>query len=284
MKNFFFRKKTGRNYPLISTKKQLNNSLKKHNLIISKNLTKSEIAKITNIKHNFDNKITTFTKYYTDGKLNPERRKLHDKIIRKTFKDKSTIDKKDPDLYIVAGLPGSGKSTVLRSRIKENAVIIDSDEFKSQLANVDKSPIKRFPLAHASLLHDESDIIVTRSLNKAIKERRDVVYDKTFASYEGAQSTIERFKKAGYDVHLLSTQMYPHQAILSITNRFLVNGRFVSPSNIINKGEEISKNAIKLRNDTDSHLIYDTNDIKKPVLISKSKYNMEHNFRDPPNC
>jgi len=195
--------------------------------------------------------------------------------------DRRTIDKKDPDLYITGGVASSGKSEVMVKIIPERTVSINNDSFKGRLARRTKSPLKRFHLAHSALLHNESDILVNRSINKSIRESRDVTLDVTLANLEKNKQIIERYKMAGYDLHLLGTQKQPHIAIENSTSRFIRKGRYVPPSVIAEKGNVINRNVMAARNITDSHIIADTTTKRKPIFISRSKKDLTHNFRDP---
>lgn len=213
--------------------------------------------------------------------LKPKRQKFHNQIITTHFKDRSSIDRKDPDLYILGGIAGSGKSEVLVKRIPEKTVVIDNDSFKTRLSKHTPSPIPRLPLAHASELHDEAKVLVDRSIEKARRESRDVTLDKTFRTFDKGRRTIQKFKEAGYDVHFLGTQKKPHQTIVNTASRFLKKGRFVPPELIQETGNQTSANVLRVRKLADSHIIFDTTIKGEPELVFKSKRDLTHNFRDP---
>ena len=270
-------------YPLRSTKRQLSNSINKSNNIIKKNLRKNELEELKKINRNFVKGKDSYSRYKKNDEYVKDRQKVHKGVLSSLFKNKSSIDKKDPDLYILGGVASSGKSTVLGKLIPEKTVNIDSDEFKAKLSKYNKSPIKRFPLAHSSYLQREAGDLVTQSLNIARKQKRDVTLDATLGNRKKIKNQVKKFKRAGYDVHLLGTQKYPHNAVVDATNRFLEKGRFVPPFIIAGIGNKINKNVMDFRKYSDSNIIYDTDDWNKKKIISKSKKGLKYNFRNPKN-
>ena len=218
----------------------------------------------------------------SNGKLKPARQRFHNQIIQRQFRNRNSIDRKDPDLYVFGGLPASGKGTVLRKKVPEKTVVIDNDYYKEKLSRRTKSPIKGYKLAHAQVLHEEARVLVNRAIDKSIKQRRDVTYDGTMRNPQKARRIIAKYKKAGYDVHYLATQKKPAKAMSHATNRFLITGRFVPLKFIKNEGNQISKNSWNARKLADTHQIYDTNTMRSK-LISKSKRSMGFNFRNPKN-
>ena len=161
-------------YPLKSSNAQLKAAIKEANMILARKLTKRERQILRKIQMDFIRGKDSFRKHSKNGILTLMRRKFHDTIIRAKFKDKRSIDRKDPDLYILGGIAGSGKSEVLLKRIPKDTLVIDSDAFKGSLAKRTKSPIKRFPLAHAPLLQLESKILFARAMKKALRQKRDI--------------------------------------------------------------------------------------------------------------
>ena len=277
-------KKRTKIYPLLSTAAQLKSGIRKAKRKIKKNLSKPEFSILQGLNRSFARGDTSLKKNSVGGfgrQLTPRRGKVHNIIIKRHFKDRSTIDKNDPDLYVLGGIAGSGKSEVLAKKIPEKTIVINNDKFKERIAKRNPSPIKRLPLAHAPFLHDEASVLVQRSIEKARREKRDVTLDKTFKTFDKGKRIIQKFKDEGYDVHFLGTQKKPHETIPNTASRFIKEGRFVPPGVIAATGNQTSANVLKARKLTDSHEIYDTTVKGKPVLIFKSKKDLHHNFRDP---
>ena len=268
-------------YPITSKKRTLTSALSRGRGLIKKKLGKEKLTKLRNIERKHISGKTSLSRNTRNGRLKPSRKRLHNRIIKKQFRKKGSIDRKDPDLYIFGGLPASGKTTVLAKKVPEKTIVIDSDGYKGKLSKHSKSPMKGFKLAHAGLLHDEADLLVNRAVNKAIKQKRNVTYDATMKSLDKGKKLIQKFKKAGYDVHYLSTQKKPSTTLVHASKRFLKSGRYVSLDYIKTYGNQISKNSWKAKKYGDTYQVYDTNSIKKPKLVSKSKKSMKHNFRNP---
>lgn len=266
-------------YPLISSPKSLNSSFNRGNRKIKKKLGKGKYEKLRKL---ILTKRSTLKENSVNGKLKPVRKKFHNKIINQQFRDRSTIDRKDPDLYVFGGLPASGKGTVLRKKVPEKTIVIDNDDYKAKLSKRNRSPIKGYKLAHSQTLHEESGVLVERAINKSIKQRRNVTYDGTMRNPKKARRIISKYKKAGYDVHYLGTQKKPTKALTHAANRFLIAGRLVPLGFIKSQGNQISKNSWKARKLADTHQIYDTNS-RPAKLVSKSKAPITQNFRDPKN-
>jgi predicted ABC-type ATPase len=267
-------------YPYQSSKRTLKSAFSRGNRYINQRLTRKELAQLETIRKRAIAGYSTINSQMIGGRLKPTRRRFHKTVIQKQFKNKNTIDKQDPDLYIFGGLPASGKTTALAKKVPENTVVIDSDYYKQQLAKKTKSPMKKYPLAHAQYLHNEADLLVEAAVKKAIKEGRNVTYDATFKTYDKGAKVIERFKREGYDIHFLGTQKSPSKSISHAARRFIKSGRFVPLNYIRDYGNQISANSWKARKLGDTYQVYDTN-TRKIKLITKSKKPMSHNFRDP---
>jgi len=266
-------------YPLKSSQSQINKSINIGENRIRNKLNKKQYSKIKDIEKRSASGKGTHTRYSRNGKFFKSRSRLHDSILRKTFKNNKTIDIQDPDLYIVGGVAGSGKSSTLIPLIPEEVITIDSDEFKKELAKKDKSPLKKYPLAHAGLLHKESSFLYDESIKKSLKERRDVALDSTLRNKEKTKKIVTDFKKAGYDIHLLGTQIKPHKSIERAVGRFIndKSGRYV-PLNVIgNSGNHINANVIGFIKDVDTHVIMDTT--KRPATLVSKEGNILKNYR-----
>jgi len=215
----------------------------------------------------------------------------HDYIahVASNFNDQRSINPKDPDLYVVAGTPGSGKTSLMTKYIKEPTTHIDTDAYRELLSHYHKSPMKRFNLVHSSYLHPESQKVTKKAINRALREKRNVILDVTMNNKKKTMKIIRRFRNSGYDIHLLGTQMYPHNAISSTTNRFLSEQnkvkRYVSPSQVATEGNNINNNVWFSRNNNifDSIRIKDSNGIvtddRVKEIYRRGKINK--NYRNP---
>lgn len=187
-------------YPLLSSQSQIDQAITLARNKLNDTLSRNELITLNSIQSNFRKGNDTLKKYSTKKGLKKSRKRIHNKILKKSFKDNGTIDRRDPDLYIIGGVAGSGKTEVLRKRVPEKTVVIDNDDFKGELSKYDKSPLPKYPLAHAALLHREADVLVDRSVRRSLKESRDVTMDMTFANYDKGKKLIRRFKRRGYNL------------------------------------------------------------------------------------
>jgi len=268
-------------YPLKSTRRELYNAKQRAKRKLKKNLTKRQMKwlKTANKRKSTLEKNTICRNKKCS--IRPNRLQYHKQLINKKFRDKSSIDKKDPDLYIIAGIPASGKTTMMMKRIPEKVLSISADEYKEQLAKRSKSPFKKYKLFHAGILHPESQYLANKSIKRGIKEKRDIVLELTLSNLNKKKRLINKFKKAGYDTHLLGTQKTPHLAMDNAVDRFLDAGRYMPLFQFTKKGNRTNRNVLKARKVLDSHIIIDTDNWDKPKTIYKSKRGLKYNFRDP---
>jgi len=146
---------------------------------------------------------------------------------------------------------------------------------RKELARHTPSPIKKYLLAHATLLHRESQDIEKQVIKKLLQQKKDIILDRTLATFKKSYTTVKKFKNKGYKITTLGTNLPPHIAILSATRRFLKKGRYVPLKNVIaKKGNRINRNVLKMARSDVSHksTVYDTTVRKKPkVLYQKGK-------------
>lgn len=133
----------------------------------------------------------------------------------------------------VAGPPGAGKTSVVEreltalSKASTSFIAVDADVFKTRLlqeAIADgsyeswlKSPELRAaeaslgeqlaPLELASLVHEESSFLATRTQRTALAAGRNVVLDKVLGSYDSARPTFEQLAAANYEVWLIDVEV-----------------------------------------------------------------------------
>ena len=89
-----------------------------------------------------------------------------------------------PDVYIFGGSPASGKSYHLQKYVHEKAVMINNDDIKQYLTRYNRSPLgRKYGMAHATLLHEEASDIESKLVKMALKQRKDVILDRTLGNY-----------------------------------------------------------------------------------------------------
>jgi len=151
-------------------------------------------------------------------------------------------------VFFVVGVPGSGKDTVLKRYIRTLGIdIVDAsaDLVKEYLAawgqdelsqlvrqnNDEQGPGKH--LLHAQYLHRESILIVENAVERAVQEKRSVVYEKTLFQLEPIVEFARDCKRRGCQVHLFGTHITPRKNWDFLSYRMSSGqsfGRYITPA------------------------------------------------------
>ena len=98
------------------------------------------------------------------------------------------------EIYVMCGIPGSGKSTWIKNNLPKDILIISRDLIRATIG-ISESP------EHKAVCTSTEEVLVTKLENEAIKNRRD-----TFSEFEkGYKSTINHTEKVFND-HLKDTK------------------------------------------------------------------------------
>jgi predicted ABC-type ATPase len=131
-----------------------------------------------------------------------DRRAEHDKIIHDLFATATAVPC-DGRAIIVGGLPGAGKTTVLREHLgadQSGWLVINPDVIKHELAGRGLVPgiAPLTPMEATELAHEESSHIAKRVAGRAVAEHKNVVWDITMASGRSTAERIDQLRDAGY--------------------------------------------------------------------------------------
>jgi predicted kinase len=94
-----------------------------------------------------------------------------------------------PILTVLVGLPGSGKSTYVKSIINENTFVYSTDQFIENAA-------KHFGVTYNEAFADNikaAGASMNLLLNEAIQKRKHVIWDQTCLSAKKRRGIISRF-------------------------------------------------------------------------------------------
>lgn len=226
-------------------------------------------------------------------KYKPERIKIQDKILEKTFEnwqEKLPAKGEKPRLVILGGRGGSGKSHFTDGSLGEDGydkrkyVVIDPDEYKTELPEYKKlvDEGSRFGGLNAWEVHEESSDMKKRALDIAMKRGVNVVLDGTLAKYSSAKKTLDKFKDKGYIIDVAFMELPREKSAVRGVNRGMrVNkatgvssGRWV-PVDVMLGMTDCEENFDKLSKDADHWVMYD-NDVpegEKPRFVAKGGKN-----------
>ena len=168
-----------------------------------------------------------------------ERIRLHRKISKDLVNSKpEATGQARPKLLITGGYPGAGKSTMLKTEFykgwQKQYVHIDSDDIKERLAKRDGVSLTW----RAALYHDEADVVVKRTIERAKMMRGNILYDCTMKNTKKTIALIKHFKESGYDVEVAFADLPMEKTMVRAIERFLENDRFVDPIYIASHGNK----------------------------------------------
>jgi hypothetical protein len=198
---------------------------------------KKAIARIRQLerelREKYDELATVNTMTLADGRLTPERRDLHQKIIDDIFKDADAKylppDGQKPQVLLMAGKPGAGKSGFgkeLKIYDKSKYLMLDSDEFKMKFPEYDPE--------RPWIVHREASDLMNRVGIVARAKGLNIVYDMTMK--KPPNQLVEQFKNHGYVVemhHMKVSQETSYERAAYRFNNDGANGepgRLVSPA------------------------------------------------------
>jgi len=154
-------------------------------------------------------------------------------------------------VFIVVGVPGSGKDTVLKRYLRTlNLPILDAsaDIIKEYLAAWGEDELSRRVrennnrhgpgkhLLHAQYLHRESIMLVDLVVERALGGGQSVLLEKTMVNLEPVMDAARKFSAAGCYVHLLGTHIQPFRNWAFLENRMASGqafGRYITKDQAI---------------------------------------------------
>jgi adenylate kinase family enzyme len=199
---------------------------------------------------------------------------------------KARTIKNEGQIYIVVGLPGSGKSTIADPMLKEfGAFENDSDIFKDYTPEMKPGKNNR-----AGAVHEESGEYRDSLGSQVAQEKSNQVVPMVGGSAAKIKKRIEKFKKLGYkDFHLVNVSVPLEKAMQRNVKRFKSKKARGAPIRLVGKGQYVDDSLEKINNafeeslfelkdDLRSWSLYDgTEDGASPTLVDSSE-NWEDKF------
>jgi predicted ABC-type ATPase len=165
----------------------------------------------------------------TDSIHTPEREALRKQVEETIYNHRLADRKHDREATIVLGLPGSGKTTLVKPMLDSGSALeIEGDNAKALIPEFGDG-------SGAWAVHEEASQIMRKVLARAV-ENGDNIFWPRIDSVEKIARDIAMLKKAGYTVHMKLVATEPEEAAKSAVRRFLKTGRYVSPKMIMDYG------------------------------------------------
>lgn len=208
--------------------------------------------------------IETQKKYkLKSGKYKPSRVAEHKKYINEKLSEGITAaDGEKPIVWLMGGGGASGKGTILK-KLRKDGVIpekgfvhVDPDEVKASLPEY-KELSNLGDYRAASVVHKESSDVAKNLVAAAIKEKKNIIIDKTLGKPEKALALINKLKSEGYDVRLTGVTVDPSEALVRALTRYFGSGRLVQASAILRAHKGFNANFETYAKAVDDALLYD---------------------------
>ncbi len=131
-----------------------------------------------------------------------ERRTIHDQIVRERYAAARQVPS-ERWAIVAGGLPGAGKTTVLRDYAgieQARYLVINPDLIKADLATRGLIPLVNglTPMEAAELVHEESSHLAKRLARMAQADGRNVIWDITLSEADSASRRVESLRSGGY--------------------------------------------------------------------------------------
>jgi len=205
-----------------------------------------------------------------NGNYTAERAELHRRIADELYE--KAVSDTPPVFLLTGGRPGSGKSTMLHNdtEFSERAkgLVVDSDVIKQRLAEHDG--LQKLG-TRASAYHEESDAVTTILMERAVSERKSLVYDATMKSTGKTLAIVREAKRAGYRIEVGFMNTSITDSVLGAVDRFLgpKSGRFVDPIYIASHDHKNEVTFEAIKNEADSWKEYRRTSAGSVMLVSK---------------
>lgn len=184
--------------------------------------------------------LDTFAQHAPNGRIHPEREKLHYKIISHFLGD--TRPQEKPQAMFTAGGPASGKTALLdMPGAPKDHVMVNPDLIREMLPEYDELKAKRPDIA-SSGTHSEASHLAGVIMQAAIASKRNFIVDGVGDSSPGKfAKKIQRAQAAGHQVQVRYAHTPVPEAERRERKRFEKTGRRVPTPVLRAKHAEVSQ-------------------------------------------
>ena len=227
-------------------------------------------AKISDVQKRLASIEQTIGRYKKDGKYDPEREKLHAKIISSILSPEriaaaTPADGEAPTFTVLGGRGGSGKSWFAGQVYDpEKTIVLDADHIKGMLPEYEGW--------NAETVHEESGDIFDEITLMAAHMGLNLVHDKTMKTAKTVLKDVNQFKGLGYRIEAHYMHLPRQEAAKRAVSRFLGKTQRYVPVGVVlsNTSNEASFDEVKKLADKWSFRDNNVPHGSDPILISES--------------
>ena len=217
------------------------------------------------------------------GTFTKARQKLHNDIINEMFKGKSPVPAgKDKISTMMMGLPGSGKSTLVKSlnQNDNHTVTVDPDSIREKLPEYQEGLKLRVKNA-ASITHSEAMYIAEKARQKVVNDGYNLRVDGTGANYRSYSNTMNTLRNNGHKIRLVMVDMDLGKAQKGVSQRARATGRFIPDWVMSGSAGNIPSNFSTFSSQADEYVVADaTNNWPPKVVATKGEGDAKPNILD----
>lgn len=220
----------------------------------------------------------TYIEHFDEDGPTPERKKLHQQIIDKLSHKPSVPEDKKPVAILTMGIPGSGKSAMVRGQLKDDFVLLDPDSVREHIPEFHEA-VDEGAKDAALRVERESVYVAKRLRNHSIKERKNILLNGMGNDPHQYAETIKHLKKQGYHVQLMMPHCSAKKAIERAKKEGEKTGRWVAPETIAEGSHHAPYSFAALAEKCDD--AYLINADKEKPSVAWSKEGEEETAHDP---
>lgn len=197
------------------------------------------------------------------------RRRYNAQILDVLFTAAETPEKRAPICILTSGGTASGKTSAIDEFAKEfTSLRIDFDRIKKLLPEY----VELVGLKHrkaSEYVQSESIKIGGKLFKKAIKEKADVIYEKTLDNPVRTISDIKDLRKKGYAIYIVATHLTLEEGLKRAEERFFRSGRHV-PDNVIRRiYTGVPSSLFEIKDKVDGIYLFDNNGERLELMFQR---------------
>jgi len=188
---------------------------------------------------------------------------FQEKILPKLISKYDFSPKREPIAYLTGGIPGSGKSTLIKqivSQSNKKMFISNSDNLRKFHPNFQEIQEIFGTNSNEALLYDTRKFAV-KAIDYAIDKKADFVLDSTLSDPNKTKDIIEKLKKNNYRINVIILAVNIYESLHGIYNRYAEQyskkpetARFVPPDSL-SEWKQGVLNSAEVANQTSVNLI-----------------------------